>query len=92
MLKTDSHQSYDPLAVRFTAGIRPCGSCRQNCIPQVDFSLNVRQPYDARTIDLRSRAVLSSDVLAKLQDCCKFACRRLCYLTDSNVLLNVKKC
>ena len=29
--------------------------------------LNVRQPYDARTLVLRSRAGLSPDVLAELQ-------------------------
>ena len=38
------------------------------------FSLNVWQPYDARTIVLRWRAWLSSDLLGKLQDCRKCGC------------------
>ena len=44
---------------------------RQNCIPH-SFSLKVRLPYVARRIVLRSRAGLSLDVLAELQDSRKY--------------------
>ena len=62
-----SHQLYDRLAVRFTTGIRPCGRSQTKLNTSNWFSLNVRQPYDARTIVLRSWTGLSSDVLAMLQ-------------------------
>ena len=50
---------------------------RQNSIPHVDFSLNVRHPYDSRTLVLCSRAVLSPDVLAGLQSYCKYGGRKV---------------
>ena len=68
-LKPVSHQSYNCLAVQFTAGVRPCSRLLTKLHTSIPFSLNVRQPYHARKIVMHSRTGLLSDVLAKLQDC-----------------------
>ena len=70
-LKHVSHQSYVRFALRFAASVRPCGRSQTKLHISGIFSLNVRRPYDARTLVLRSRAGLSSDVLVELQDCRK---------------------
>ena len=62
LIKPVSHQSCD----RF-AKTKKHTSCR--------FSLNVRHPYDARTLVLRSHAGLSQDVLAELQSYRKYGGR-----------------
>ena len=70
-LKHGSLQSYVRFAVRFAASVRPCGRSQTKLHTSGRFSLNVRRPYDARTLVLRSHAGLSPDVLVELQDCRK---------------------
>ena len=68
-LLTVSHQSYDRLAARFAARIRPCSRSQTKLHTPSRFSLNVRLPlFDAHWSVLPSRAGLSPDVLSELQD------------------------
>ena len=74
-LLTVSHQSYDRLAARFAARIRPCSRSQTKWHTPSRFSLNVRLPlFDAHRSVLPSRAGLSPDVLSELQDCRKCGC------------------
>ena len=70
-LKHVSHQSYVRFAVRLAASLRSCGRSQTKLHTSGRLTLNVRQPYYARTLVLRSRAGLSPDVHVELQDCRK---------------------
>ena len=71
LFKPVSQQSYDRLAVRFSAVVRPLSRSQTILHTSCRFSRNLRQLYDGRTIVLRSRARLSQDGHADLQDCRK---------------------
>ena len=71
LFKPVSQQSYDRLALRFSAVVRPLSRPQTILHTSCGFSRNLRQLYDGRTIVLRSRARLSQDGHADLQDCRK---------------------
>ena len=67
-----SHQSYNHLAVRFSAGVRPWSRLQTKLHTSCGFSTNLRRLYDARTIVLCSWAGLSQGGLQICKTCHKW--------------------